>query len=149
ENPFDIDPVLGFPTFRGALWKGNAITDLGALTEEGGHSSVASAVNSRGQVIGYAFNATPDPFDLQGVGFQTRAFLWQNGVMQDLGTLGGPDAQPLVINEKGQVVGDSYVNDTQSDFCANVFGHPLTTGAFIWEHGVMRDLGNLGGTCTF
>lgn len=145
ENPFDIDPVLGFPIFHGTLWKGNTITDVGALTEEGGHTSPATGVNSRGQVVGFAFASMPDPFSMLGVGYQARAYLSQNGVIQDLGTLGSPDAEALLINNKGQVVGDSYI-DSVPDGCGGDL--PLTTGAFMWEAGNMTNLGSFGGTCT-
>ena len=76
----EIDPLFGVREMHAVLWNNDLITDLGML--EGGHESVAFAVNSRGQVAGAAFNAA---------GHQ-HPFLWENGVMQDLGTLGGPDA---------------------------------------------------------
>lgn len=65
--------------------------------------------------------------------------------MRDLGTLGGPDAVALLVNERGQVAGDSYISTAQSPTC--IF--PLATGAFLWEKGKMVDLGSFGGTCTF
>jgi chitinase len=148
-----LDPLsVGFPEIRAVLWK-HHIVDLGTL--DGGHESVAHAVNSAGQVVGLSLNTIPDPNSIigsfYGIGFQqTRAFLWQNGVMQDLGTLGtGTNAIALLINERGQVAGDSYTSTNPSRSCfynSNVF--PLTTGAFLWEEGKMTDLGGLGGTCT-
>jgi probable HAF family extracellular repeat protein len=144
----DIDPLSpGFPQFRAVVWKDGRITDLGTLPD-GGYESIANAVNSRGQVVGLATNTIPDNFSLFGP-TQSRAFLWQDGVMQDLGTLGGTDAMALFINEEGQIVGESYTNAIPSAYCSNNLGFLLTTGAFIWENGEMKDLGNFGGTCTF
>jgi probable HAF family extracellular repeat protein len=150
----EIDPLNdGFPEIRAVLWKHGHIVDLGTL--DGGYESIAHAVNSAGQVVGLSLNTIPDPNSIAGsfygIGFQqTRAFLWQNGVMQDLGTLGtGNNAIALLINERGQVAGDSYTSTDPSPSCFynfNVF--PLTTGAFLWEKGKMTDLGGLGGTCT-
>jgi probable HAF family extracellular repeat protein len=144
----EIDPLVsGLPEVRAALWRNGGITDLGTLPE-GGFESIASAVNSRGQVAGLAINTIPDPNSMVGIGFQTRAFLWENGAMQDLGTLGtGTNAQALLINERGQVAGWSYINSVPTNACNP--GFAFVTGSFIWdkENG-MRDLGSLGGTCT-
>jgi probable HAF family extracellular repeat protein len=81
-----IDPlVAGLPEFRAVLWREGRIIDLGTL---GGNDSAAFAVNNRSQVVGAALNDIPDPFSFLAT--QIRAFLWQNGAMHDLGTLGGP-----------------------------------------------------------
>jgi len=158
------DPLYaGLPEVRAVLWENGKITDLGTLPE-GGYESVANAVNSSGQVVGAALNTVPDPnsmalgtFWLWGVpyGYQTRAFIWERGAMQDLGTLrGGTDAQAILINERGQVLGYSYTNTSSaaSTFCASdssLPNFPLATGSFLWERGKgMVDLGSLGGTCT-
>jgi probable HAF family extracellular repeat protein len=50
---------------------------------------------------------------------------------------------------RGQIVGESYINDTPSPYCGDNLGFPLKTGAFLWEHGTMKNLGSFGGTCTF
>jgi len=136
----------GFPEVRAVLWTNGQIADLGTLPE-GGYESFANAVNSRGQVVGLATNTIPDDFSLFGTA-QARAFLWQNGRMQDLGTLGGTDSIALLLNEQGQIVGESYTDSSPSAYCANI-GFPLTTGAFLWENGKMTDLGSFGGSCTF
>ena len=146
----EIDPLIpGLPELRAVLWRNGGITELGTLPN-GGYESFAAAVNSRGQVVGNALNTVPDEFSMAAPGFvttQTRAFLWQNGTMQDLGTLGtGTDAMAQFINERGQVVGWSYTSSAPNTSCP--FFLPLALGSFIWdEQSGMRDLGTLGGTC--
>lgn len=144
----EIDPsVPGFPELRAVFWAGGQIVNLGTL---GGNESLANAVNNRGDVAGTALNNVSDPFSFID-GFlgasnptQTRAFLWHDGIMRDLGTLGGPDAFAFYVNERGQVAGYSYINSTAN---ANT-GIP-TIHPFLWENDRMRDLGTLGGTQVF
>ncbi|HPF99471.1 MAG TPA: DUF3466 family protein [Kiritimatiellia bacterium] len=98
------------------------VIDLGTL---GGSASQANALNDAGQVVGWAH----DTNDV------ARAFLWDNGVMQDLGTLpGGVIAEARDINESGRVVG-------WSDTTNNAGG----TRGFTWDGAVMTELGTLGG----
>src|SRR5262249_30206328 len=106
-----IDPIAGWPASNGVLWKDGRIINLGTL---GGYESLAGRVNSRGQVTGIATNTIPDPFSFYYFpgtpnATQMRAFIWdeKNG-MQDIGTLGGPDAFAPLINERGQIAGFSY-----------------------------------------
>jgi probable HAF family extracellular repeat protein len=143
-----IDPLLGAPEIQAVLWKGEEIINLGAL--EDSHQSAAFAVNERGQVVGNFLNTVSDPFSVFGL--QVRAFLWQNGVLQDLGTLGGPEASANFVNERGQVAGTSFTNSTANPPigfgpCASSTGLP-TQDSFLWKDGRMIDLGSLGGTCT-
>lgn len=134
-----IDPTTGWPEVRAVLWKHGQTINLGTL---GGYESYANSVNNRGQVVGLAENTTPDPFPFPGFGQQARAFLWENGVMRDLGTLGGPDAFAIDINDRGQVLGFSYVNSIPNAST----GLPTGDG-FLWENGKMTDIPDpLGGT---
>jgi probable HAF family extracellular repeat protein len=142
----EIDPQTGVNQSRAVRWVNGAISDLGSF---GGNQNGASGINNRGQIVGFSLNTVPDPYSLFDLllgssnGTQTRAFLWQDGVMQDLGTLGGPDAFAILINEHGELAGVSYVNSTPSSGCPGL----LTSDPFFWTKGKMTDLGTLGGTC--
>ena len=94
--------------------------DLGTL---GGNFGEAKWINDRGEVVGWA--TIPDE--------NQHAFFWKNGLMKDLGTVEGDTCSVAkVINERGQVVGNSG-----SDFCTEVHG-------FLWqEGGPMIDLNTL------
>ena len=94
--------------------------DLGSL---GGTVGGASAINSRGQVVGIS--------NLPGDNF-AHGFLWDGSVLKDLGTFGGDASQADSLNDSGEVVGS-----------ADFPGDQLHDG-FLWRKGVMIDLGNLG-----
>ena len=93
-----------------------SIVDLGGLANT--KFADVTHINDSGQVVGISAN---------------HAFLWENGVMIDLGTLGGDFSLANGINDLGQVVGES-----------NTFGGE--THAFLWDHGTMSDLGTSGET---
>src|SRR5579859_3684110 len=133
----------GMQIGRATLWtKDGKIIDLGAVP--GGTSSLAVAINNVGDVVGLSDNNIPDAFSMTGLANQTRAFLWQNGVIRDLGTLGGTDALAFFVNEAGQVGGVSYTNSAFSMNCS----FPLTTHAFFYENEKMTDIGTFGGSCS-
>jgi probable HAF family extracellular repeat protein len=139
-----IDPLVGVEELRALVWKDGQMIDLGTL---GGNHSIAEDINDRGQAVGTSVNAIPDPFSLLYAlagftnGTQTRAFRWEKGQMQDLGTLGGPDAEGFNINRRGQVFGVSYSSSTPDPVTGLPPLHP-----FVWtEETGMKDLGSLGG----
>jgi probable HAF family extracellular repeat protein len=162
-----VDPLTGWPEARAVLWNRSSVVDLGTL---GGNQSNANAINDRGEVVGAALTATFDPFanvslNPQGMGpcfnlcpqgtnfatstiffpaaTETHAFLWRHGSMHDLGTLGGPDSNAWINNERGEVAGWSFTS-----FVANPSTGVPTVDPFFWspEDGKMIDLGSFGGT---
>jgi probable HAF family extracellular repeat protein len=136
-----VDPLTGWPEIDAVLWQDGQISNLGTLP--GGNESFAIGANNHGQVVGTSANSVPDPLSFFGFGTQTRAVLWQNGTMEDLGTLGtGPDAFAVSVNDRGQVFGFSYINSIVNP----TTGIP-TGDAFFWDHGKMQDIPDpLGGT---
>jgi probable HAF family extracellular repeat protein len=147
-----IDPLLGLNAIRGVVWKRGKIKRLPTF---GGDLNVAVIGNDRGQITGCTTNNVPDPysifyFQIAGLsnGSQTRAFLWREGSIHDLGTLGGPDACSYSLNEQGEVVGGAYTNNIPN----STTGIP-TEDPFLWippvrnfNNAKMIDLGTLGGT---
>jgi probable HAF family extracellular repeat protein len=138
-----LDPLIpNFPELRAVVWKDGKTIKIGTF---GGNDSMAQAVNNRGQVVGFALNAIPDSIPPLPWPTEMRAFLWENGVIQNLGTLGGPDSWAMFVNERGQVAGISYPDFSPSSSCDT----PGRNHTFLSEKGHMQDIGTLGGSCTW
>lgn len=145
-----IDQATGAPEMRAVMWRDGQIRDLGTF---GGGNGLAVAVNESGQIAGFAQNAEFDPFDFGDLflfglpsSAEWRGFLWQNGIMHDLGTLGGSDAAAtgdLPLNNRGDIAGFSFTSDV-----ANADTGVPTLDSFVWRDGQLHDLGTLGGTIT-
>ena len=156
----DHGQIAGVAAGRAFRWEAGAVTDLGNL---GGPVSRVTGMNNLGHVIGLsapADGAPAVPFrwkdgviaDLglgagatvsaindsgQIVGSTTagRAFLWQDGVVTDLGELvAGGGASAVDINNAGQATGSAYTGE------AGDLGIPFLA-AFRWEDGVMTRVG--------
>lgn len=97
-----------------------AIQEVGVLS--GYSTSRAFGLNEAGQVVGVA----------EAVGGRQRAFLWAQGQLTDLGTLGGRDSWAYDINNHGQVVG----------WAAGSGGRL----GFLWQAGTISPLSSPGAT---
>jgi probable HAF family extracellular repeat protein len=133
-----VDPLINFPAGRAVLWNNHGITDLGTL---GGYESNGISVNNAGEVIGFStIDGPPDPYSFLVASI--HPFIWRNGIMQDIGTLGGPDALPgFAPKLSGAVVGFSFIDSIPNPTTGVPTLHP-----FLWRNGHMRDIGSLGGT---
>jgi probable HAF family extracellular repeat protein len=113
----DAGDVVGLlenrsPLAHAFLFSGNNLIDLGTMDGDPNSVSIAADINSRRQIVGTGW--------IDGNSRQ-RAFLYENGVMRDIGTLGGGYAGATAINEHGDIVGYSdasvflYRNGTMID----------------------------------
>ncbi len=115
----NLGQVVGSSGTSACLWDHGAPQNLGNL----GGSAVAQAINDPGQIVGYSYLP----------GGNRHAFLWQNGNLQDLGTLtGGTYSNAGAINNLGQIVGGAT---TPAGYYR----------AVIWNNLVIQDLGTFGG----
>jgi probable HAF family extracellular repeat protein len=115
------------PATRVVRWRDGRPRDLGDLG--GGEATIpdmaaggGSPINRRGDVVGASSTASGDH----------HAFLWRDGHMTDLGTLGGPSSWATAVNDSGQVVGASLTAEGEAH-------------AFAWQDGRMVDLTALAG----
>jgi probable HAF family extracellular repeat protein len=107
------------------LWRRGKLIDLGTL---GGQQTAlgfavvgrSDRLNEYNQVAGTSQTASGD----------LHAFLWSDGHMRDLGTLGGATSYAYGINDRGQVVGMSERTNGE-------------LSAFLWQNGTMTDIGAL------
>ncbi|NJL58569.1 MAG: hypothetical protein HC887_01865 [Desulfobacteraceae bacterium] len=123
--------VVGFSdsnigSLLSTLWNRGETIDIGVLESDWrdyGYPphSFTSGINDSGQVVGFSMVETFNE--------QYNAFLWENGLMKDLG-----EGYALGINNMGQVVG-------QSGYYRNNNNHAL-----LWDNGSARDIGTLYGS---
>ena len=84
--------------------------DLGTLGKADGNSWIDwGGINDRGEAVGMSETAVPDPNGEDICGFGTFLtcvpFLWRDGHMSALPTVGGNNGQASAINNRGEVVG--------------------------------------------
>jgi probable HAF family extracellular repeat protein len=123
------------------FWRKGVTTDLGTL---GGPNSVAPEVgppNNRGEVAGFSDTLTLDPnaencfggfFGGNPTPYTCLPFVWRDGMMTALPTLGGNNGIAAAINHRGQVAGLAET-PTPDPTCAPPL--VLQFEPVIWEKG--------------
>lgn len=110
------------------LWDHGVNHDLGRLPDCS--NSVTFALNNKDEVVGWSVAGAT----MVGSDSFKRAFVYQSGCMQYLGSLGGKDSQALAISDNGDIVGKSLT-------------YAAVDHAFLYRAAHMTDLGTLpGGT---
>ncbi len=143
-------------TEHAVLWYKGLKLDIGA-PGLGGKNSVAYGANERGQFVGQAQTSNFDPYVEDFCGFRAlglpfvpttcRPFLWMNGAMMALPTLGGENGAANQINSRGEVVGlaENNIRDPGCPAPQQFQFRPV-----IWERAGIRELpivpGDLEGT---
>lgn len=142
QTKVNIATPEGFP-YHAFIWESGVMTDIGTL---GGYMSIAWDINNAGQVVGWSHLASSggdddaaEPADSEQITAGNGAFLWQNGVMQPLASLGGANRSAHAINGSGQVAGRADNLDV-----TNPENPREWRRAVRWAGGV-TDLGALGG----
>jgi probable HAF family extracellular repeat protein len=147
-----LSNVAGDEVTHATLWRAGSATDLGTLG--GPNSAVLWPVkNDRGIVVGVAETAAIDPreelwscsfFFPSATGHVCRGFVWQNGQMEALPTLGGTHGFATGANNHGNVVG--WAETAAEDPSCN---SPQVLGfhAALWDVGgdLVRELQPLVG----
>ena len=136
---------LGVPrtghSCQGFKWENGAMSPLPTL---GGFNSYATAINNRGQAVGWAENTFHDPTCVAPRQvLQFRAVIWgpKDGQIQELPPLPLPNhtsSAATAVNDEGTVVGISGI-------CDRAVGRFSAARAVVWQDGVPTDIGNLGG----
>ena len=114
------------------------MSELGMLPLGGVEASTASAINDCGQIVGTSYGYA-------GLDTRTRAFVWQDGELRDLGAF--PDSPngnstAAAIDQRGNIVGSSTLA-RGSGFTS----HALATRVVCGDRGQgeLVDLGDLDG----
>lgn len=118
------------PALHAFIFEKGIVTDLGTFTPDG--NSEPFDMNNQGHVVG---NAT-------AIAQFEHAFLWKDGVMIDLhdpAVILGRGSTARAINEFGVIVGSADFVDDFLDF----------ETATVWDHGVITNLGVLGGNQSY
>ncbi|MGH7254020.1 MAG: hypothetical protein ACREIE_09510, partial [Nitrospiraceae bacterium] len=125
-------------TRLGFVWESGVMKALPTL---GGNNGFATAVNARGQVVGWAETPVVDPTCKGTQILQFRAVLWEprRNTKQELPPFPGDSASAATaINQRGQVVGIS-------GDCDLAVGRFSARRLILWDKGQVSEIPHLGG----
>jgi len=132
---------------RAVIYAHGRNIDLGALGGENSWTNYGG-INDRGEAVGMAETSDLDPNgeDMCAFGTQKtcRPFLWRDGHIMALPTLGGNNGQAAAINNRGQIVGISETTVPDSG-CPSSKQPGTTILPVMWEKGEVRALPTLPG----
>jgi probable HAF family extracellular repeat protein len=139
-----VSQLSGDTAAHAVLWTKGLITDLGSL-QGGPLSGTFTNPNERGEVSGMSNTSTPDPngedFCFFGSNLICLGFLWKNGVLTAMPTLGGNNSLAYQLNDREQVVGVAETPATDPTCPASY----LEAKPVIWQDGTLQELPTISG----
>jgi probable HAF family extracellular repeat protein len=133
-------PSFSGNTCLGFLWQDGFMRQLPTL---GGDNGVATGINNRDQVVGWAETSHKDKSCNAPQVLQFEAYVYdvKSAKINALPLFpGAPDSAATGINDKGQIIGIAGL-------CSNAVGGASAIHAVLWqdENSTPIDLGNIGG----
>jgi probable HAF family extracellular repeat protein len=123
--------------------------NLGLGTLGGTNSSINwNGINDPGEAVGMSETSVPDPSGEDLCGFGTHLtcspFLWRNGRMTALPTVGGNNGQASAINNSGQVAGYAE-NGIADSTCPQGITNFMVDLPVMWDKGIAIALPTING----
>ncbi len=138
-----------YPAVQGTvrITIGDLNLELGTLG--GKNSSINwNGINDPGEAVGMSETSVPDPNGedvcLFGTHLTCSPFLWQNGVMSALPTVGGNNGQASAINNSGQVAGYAE-NGIADSTCPSGTENFMVDLPVVWTNGNAKALPTVDG----
>jgi probable HAF family extracellular repeat protein len=145
-DPFSISLSAHLVAGTVRMSIGELNLELGTLG--GKNSSINwNGINDPGEAVGMSETSVPDPTGEDLCGFGTHLtclpFLWKNGVMRALPTVGGNNGQASAINNSGQVVGYAE-NGIVDSTCPPGITNNRIDLPVLWHKGKAQALPTIG-----
>jgi probable HAF family extracellular repeat protein len=145
-DPFSLSVLI--PPVQGTVRITIDDLNLELGTLGGLNSSINwNGINDPGEAVGMSETSFPDLNHEDVCGFGThltcRPFLWQNGVMRALPTVGGNNGQASAINNSGQVAGYAE-NGTADSTCPSGTENFMVDLPVMWTKGKAKALPTIG-----
>src|ERR1700734_2864760 len=145
-DPFSVS--LSAHLVQGTVRVSIGELNLGLGTLGGKNSSINwNGINDPGEAVGMSETSVPDPNGEDICGFGTHLtclpFLWKNGLMSALPTVGGNNGQASAINNSGQVAGYAE-NGMVDSTCPQGDPNKRIDLPVIWTKGNAKALPTVG-----
>ena len=137
-----------YPAVQGTVQITIGQLNLQLGTLGGTNSSINwNGINDRGDAVGMSETSVPDPNGEDLCGFGTHLtclpFLWRNGVLSALPTVGGNNGQASAINNRGQVAGYAE-NGLLDATCPAGITNNRVDLPVLWDKGEAQALPTIG-----